>query len=318
MMIFLVITVEFLAVFLIIAAISKIIEQKILLPRERIKIYTGQISSGFEEVSKTKKASPELKDILKPLSSTIKRIHYSKKWEEKLAQADIPLKGEEFLAIWFTLMLFASLLTYFDVKFLLLLFAAIFFPPTFIQNKISKRIKKFDLQLNDALSIMANSLRAGFSFFQAMDTVRKEMPDPLSKEFTKTLKEINFGTPIEEALRNMTARLGSPDLDLMITAILIQRQVGGNMAEILDNISQTIRDRIKILGEIKTLTAQGKMSGYIIGGLPLILIGVLTLINPSYIGVLYTSKVGWGILAGGAVSEIFGIILIKKIVSIEV
>lgn len=289
-----------------------------LVSNRRIKIISFDSLSAHATDHSAKKQKSDYKTLLKPLSSTIKRGRQSKKWENKLRRADIPLKGEEFIAIWFVGVLLSAMLIIINVKFLFLFFIASVLPPIYIQSKITKRLRVFDSQLNDTLGVLANSLRAGFSFFQAMDTVRKEMPDPISKEFGKTLKEINFGTPVEEALRNMSERVGSQDLDLVVTAVLIQRQVGGNMAEILETISQTIRDRIKILGEIKTLTAQGKISGYIIGSLPIILLLVLSGINPEYTSVLYTSQKGIAILAGGAFSQILGIVLIKKIINIEV
>jgi len=144
------------------------------------------------------------------------------------------------------------------------------------------------------------------------------MEGPLAMEFAKTLREINFGTTTEQALQNMVFRVESDDLDLMITSVLIQRQIGGNLAEILDNISNTLRERIRIKGEIKTLTAQGRISGIIIGLLPPILIGVLLLLNPNYIGVLLEKKIGILLLSVGALSEVIGVMIIRKIVNIEV
>ena len=307
----------FFGVFFLFAYAVGLIYDRIIVPRQRIKIYT----SGQENQGKDQSLTKEKKDtfaLLKPISNSIEKINIAKKWDRKLRRADIPLKSGEFLAGWYLAVFSVALLCILTPKFLLLLPIILVAPGFYVSRKIAKRIKKFESQLNDALSIMANSLRAGFSFFQAMDTVSKEMPDPISKEFARSLKEMNFGTSSEDALRNMAERIGSADLDLLVTAILIQRQVGGNLAEILETISQTIRERIKILGEIRTLTAQGRMSGYIIGGLPIILLGVLYLINGEYVGLLFSNKIGWALLFGGMVSEIFGVLLIKNIVSIEV
>lgn len=308
----------FFGVFFLIAYIAGIFYDRIILPRQRAKIYTsGQ--SVFQDKHQTLiKEKKEGFSLIRPFSNLMEKINFAKSWDSKLRRADIPLKSGEFLAGWYLSLIGIAVLGILNPKVLLLLPIAIIAPRFYVNRKITKRIKKFESQLNDALNIMANSLRAGFSFFQTMDTVSKEMPDPISKEFARTLKEMNFGTSAEDALRNMGERLGSADFDLLVTAILIQRQVGGNLAEILETISQTIRDRIKILGEIRTLTAQGRISGYIIGGLPIILLAVLYLLNAEYIGLLFTSKIGWGLLLGGMISEIFGVLLIKKIVSIEV
>jgi tight adherence protein B len=171
--------------------------------------------------------------------------------------------------------------------------------------------------LGDALVIMANALRAGFGFQQAMDAVRKEMPAPISTEFSWTLREMNLGFGTEEALLNMSKRVGNESLDMVITGIIIQRQIGGNLAEILDNISNTIRERARIKKEIRVLTAQGRMSGAVIGLLPVILIGIMLIINPSYFNYMIQDSRGILILAAAGVSEILGIILIKRITQVD-
>jgi len=181
-----------------------------------------------------------------------------------------------------------------------------------------KRLKKFNEQIGDALIVMSNSLRAGFSFIQAMEMVAKEMPPPISDEFSRTLREMNLGTPTEEALNGISNRIESDDLDLVMTAVMIQRQVGGNLAEVLDSISHTIRERIKIKGEIKTLTAQGRISGMVVGFLPIAIGLILAVINPAYIGKLFNTSIGLGLLFAGGTSQLIGIALIKKTVEIKI
>lgn len=187
----------------------------------------------------------------------------------------------------------------------------------YIKGRIKKREKAFTSQLNDALSIMSNSLRAGYSFLQSVNSVSREMPDPIACEFRRLLKELSLGQDTETALRNLTSRMASEDLELIVRAILIQKETGGNLAEILDTISTTIRDRVKIQGEIKTLTAQGRLSGAVVSIMPLFLIGIMYLINPSYISVLFINPIGRFMLGFAAVNEIIGILLIRKIVSID-
>ncbi|NTW06059.1 MAG: secretion system protein, partial [Peptococcaceae bacterium] len=182
----------------------------------------------------------------------------------------------------------------------------------------SRRLNKFNLQIGDALVVIANSMRAGYSFLQSMDLVRKELPPPISIEFNRVFQEMTLGISTEESLNNLNSRLKSDDLDLVITAVLIQRQVGGNLAEILDNIASTIRERVRIKGEIKTLTAQGKISGIIIGILPVLLAVALSLISPDYLMLLLTDPLGRAMLISAVIMEIAGILIIKRIIDIKV
>lgn len=147
--------------------------------------------------------------------------------------------------------------------------------------------------------------------------VSQEMPNPISGEFKITLREMTYGTSTETALSNLAERVGSDDLDLLVTAVLIQRQVGGNLAEVLVNIHSTIADRIRIQQEIKTLTAQGRMSGYVIGALPFGIAGILSVINPSYLKLLFTTSLGLALLATGLISQFIGFLIIRKIIAVE-
>jgi tight adherence protein B len=145
----------------------------------------------------------------------------------------------------------------------------------------NKKLRQFNNQLADVLLTLANSLKAGFSLFQAMEMASQEMPDPISSEIRATLKEMTFGESTETALMNLAQRVPSRDLDLMVTAILIQRQIGGNLAEILLGIHDTIQGRLRMQGELKSLTAQGRLSGYIIGSLPLFIALIIGTMNPA-------------------------------------
>jgi len=171
--------------------------------------------------------------------------------------------------------------------------------------------------LGDALGLVANSLRTGYGFMQALDMVSREMPAPIAPEFGRVLKEMNLGLSTEDAMSNLTTRVNSDDLNLVITAVLIQRQVGGNLAEVLDNIANTIRERVKLKGEVQTLTAQGRISGMIIGGLPFALGVFIYVINPGYMQVLFTNPMGKIVLGVAFVSQVFGMLIIRKIVDIK-
>jgi tight adherence protein B len=242
--------------------------------------------------------------------------------EDELAKADIPLKGEEFLGLSLILVigggLFFLVISGNLVVGLITAVLGWYLPRLALRAAISHRINKFNSQIGDALGIMANSLRSGFSFLQAMDMVRKEMNDPMAKEFGAALQEMNWGAPTEEALTNMSARINSKDFELVVTAVLIQRQVGGNLAEVLDSIANTIRERVRIKGEIKTLTAQGRMSGIVIGLLPFLLTLVVYSLNPGYITPLFTNKLGLVMVTMAFLSQLIGISLIRKIVNIPV
>lgn len=247
---------------------------------------------------------------------------YTEKLQIELISAGINLKGEEFVTIWLVLAIAIPLVGYLVLRNLGLavigLIIGIIGPHIYIKTARENRIKLLTRQLGDALVVMANSLRAGFGLQQAMDVVRNELPAPISQEFGWTLRDINLGSTVEEALKRMSDRVGSDDLDMMVTAILVQRQVGGNLAVVLDNISETIRERTRIKQEIRTLTAQGRMSGLIIGLMPVFLFGFILMVNPDYMSILTGSPLGLIILLGAVGSELLGLLIIRRIIDIKV
>ena len=312
----------FLAVTVIVISGSIIIKEKRSEVATRLKRYVNQTQYETSEISK---AAREKISHTSPFAS-IGRLFVSgtlaKKVELQLMRAEIPMRGEEFLVIIFMAMFVAGFAGFAifggigpaSVLFFLTAGSAFFL----INARKQKRFYKLNNQIGESLTVMTNALRAGYSFQQSMDLASKEMNGPLSVEYRRTVREINLGTTIEEALLNLNNRVNSDDLELVITAVLIQRQIGGNLAEIFDNISFTIRERIRIKGEIKTLTAQGRISGLIIGFLPVALFCILMLINPDYMSVLITNPIGRLIIAGGLFSEFIGLMFIKKIISIDV
>jgi tight adherence protein B len=176
---------------------------------------------------------------------------------------------------------------------------------------------KINSQLPEALNIISNGLRAGFSFTQAMGVVINEVSGPISEEFSKVLRDNSLGKPLEEALTNMSGRTDDEDLDMVITALIIQRQVGGNLAEILDTISETIRERVRIKGEIKTLTAQGRIGGAVVSLLPFGLALALSVLSPGYLNILFTTFIGKIMIAVGIVMQLIGIFILVKLVAIQ-
>ena len=195
---------------------------------------------------------------------------------------------------------------------------SLYLPKWYVLRRERKRLSDFNKQLSGTIGIMANSLRSGYSLLQAMELVARETPPPMGEEFGRVVREVGLGLAPENALENLVRRINSDDLDLMVTAIKVQHEVGGNLSRILDTIETTIRERVRIKGEIKVLTAQQSLAGYIISGLPLALMAILLLLNPSYIMKLFTP--GWYILMPicGGLGIILGFVVIRKIVAIDV
>ena len=194
-----------------------------------------------------------------------------------------------------------------------------------MNRRKGSRLNAFNKQLPDTITLLANALRAGSSFLQAIELVVRESRPPISTEFARVIREVNLGLPFEQAMENMVRRVRSDDLELMATAITIQHQVGGNLAEILDSIAFTIRERVRIKGEINTLTAQQRMSGYVVGFLPIGLVGFLFIAAPKFMDPMFVNPPGiLGLPAGvivlliGAVMMFIGFMLIRRIVDIEV
>jgi tight adherence protein B len=188
----------------------------------------------------------------------------------------------------------------------------------YVKIQQRRRLNAFNDQLGDTINLLANSLRSGYSLLQSMETVARELPAPISEEFARVVREVGLGLSNEQAMNNMLRRIQSDDLDLMITAINVQHEVGGNLAEILEIIGYTIRERVRIKGEIRVLTAQGVISSYVISFLPIAMGLLLFLMNPDYIGAMFTELCGW-IMVGVAVTGIVtGFIATQKIVRIEV
>lgn len=242
-----------------------------------------------------------------------------------LAQADLKLKPAEYVA----LMVIASIglgaaAWYFGGKAILSasigIIVGLFLPRIYVGRQKTQRLQKFNGQLADMLNLLVNGLRAGFSTVQAMEAVSKELPPPISVEFRRVVQEMQLGIPMETALDNLFRRIPSEDLDLIIAAVNVQREVGGNLAEILDTISYTIRERVRIQGEIRVLTTQVMYSGRFLAVLPIILSVILSLINPEYMGQFF----GGNILCGGvmlglaAIMVASGYFVMTRIAKIEV
>jgi len=240
----------------------------------------------------------------------------------ELARAGLPLLAGEYLLMRFGLAMLVLVAvrttSHSAVIGLLTGVVGYFAPVLYVRRRQGKRAQEFDDQLVDALVLIANSLKSGYSFLQGMEAVAREMPAPIGVEFEEALREIRMGGAVEEGLMNVSKRVRSAEFELVVTAMVIQRQVGGNLTEILSNIAHTVRERHRILREVRVLTAEERMSGYIVACLPVFLVVGLSIISPAYIQGMWDDGAGRIILGVGFVMALAGVLLMRKIVEIDV
>jgi len=245
----------------------------------------------------------------------------SKEFSNYIASSGIKLRANEFIYFWAGLtlvpMMVVLLFSGNIITGAALSIIGISIPPFIVSNARKKREELFNKQLGDATVIMGNSIKGGFTFLQSMENIAEEMQPPISNEFAKVLREIHYGVKQEDALNHMVERTKNKDLELLISAVMTSAQVGSNLSDILDTISSTIRDRIRIKNEIKTLTAQGRMSGLVIGLLPIVLILAIMVMTPSYFEGFFESNMGKILIIISIVLEITGFAIINKIVNIK-
>jgi tight adherence protein B len=239
-----------------------------------------------------------------------------------LISAGVTLKPEEYVMLRVFLAVIAGGMLYFiSSNILLLLVGAMvgyIVPNMWIKRKVKKRIQKFNKALPDMINTLIGALRSGYSLPQAMKTVSEDCEAPINEEILILLKELNYGITMEEALNNLNTRMPSVELELMIQATLIQRQAGGNLSNILEIIVSTIRERSKLDRHVRTLTAQGRLSGKVIGALPIVLGFILYLFDPKYMSNFLGNIVGKIAISVGVISGIIGYIIINRITKIEV
>jgi len=269
------------------------------------------------------------------LNRVVEQRDFGASLAREIARADLKLRPGEYMFLW------ASSILGVPIAFIVvgvifkplqtplaLIIAAVFgffLPRTWLKRRQGSRLSAFNKQLPDTITLIANALRAGSSFLQAIEMVVREAQPPISIEFGRVVREVNLGLAFDVALENMVRRVRSDDLELMATAITIQHQVGGNLAEILDSIAFTIRERVRIKGEIRTLTAQQRMSGYVVAMLPIGLMGALMVVDPTFMApmfqnppALFGMPLGVALLGFGGFFMFIGFMLIRRIVAIEV
>jgi len=247
------------------------------------------------------------------------------KLAHELERADMTLRPGEYIVMRFAMAAVFAMVPVFLVHglFALLIAAAAavigYNLPKFYRNhRRSARIAKLNAQLPETLTMMSNSLKAGFGLLQAMSAASEQMSHPISTEMARTIHEMNIGSSAEVALLALSERSDSYDLDIVVTAILVQRTVGGNLGEILDTVAETMRERIRIRGEIATLTAQQKLTGIVLGLIPVGVGLLFQVMSPGYITPLFTTFMGKGMLVAAVVMETIGVMIIQRILDIEV
>lgn len=247
---------------------------------------------------------------------------FSARLDERLEQAGMPVLAGEFVAIT-VLCVFgaggiAAVLLQNILFVLLIAIVAGVIPYLWMARAQRKRQQAFTDQLADTLSVLASSLRAGYSFLQALDTVSKEVSEPAASEFQRVVAEIRLGRPIDEALSSMAVRIGSDDLKWAVIAINVQRQVGGNLAEVLDIVAGTVRERAYIRRQVNVLSAEGRLSVAILSCLPFGILLYISVVNPDYIEPLFTTVPGLVMLIGGGLWMALGIFVMTRMVKIDV
>jgi tight adherence protein B len=276
----------------------------------------GQKADPTAEIFKKSAFDSDKKSLLELITPNLPSLH------RIFEQADCHIKASSILGIGLLLAVLGttgSWLAHVPWFFAPLVGLVFFFIPfMWVLNKRRTRLKKFAAQLPDALELVARALRAGHSLGAGMHVVAEEMPVPIADEFGRVYEEQNLGIPIEDSMRNICERVPNLDLRFFVTSVAIQRQTGGDLAEILDKIGHVIRERYRILGQVKALTAEGRLSGVVLIALPFVLFLVMLHIKPDYIQVLWTEPLGIKMSVFGLIMQIVGALVIRKIVNIKV
>ncbi|NMC52087.1 MAG: secretion system protein [Chloroflexi bacterium] len=289
--------------------------------RSLVEERLGQYVDQQEEIAKD--AATPLTDWL---NRRVEGSSFAERVSKSLARADIKMKPGEYIAMMIIVAFGVGIIMWFIggrsiFAGVIGAIIGLFLPGMYVKRQQNKRLIRFNEQLADMLNLMVNGLRAGYSTAQAMEAISRELPPPISDEFRRVVQEMQLGVPTERALDNLLRRIPSDDLDLVITAINVQREVGGNLAEILDTISHTIRERVRIKGEIRVLTSQVMYSGRFLSILPLIVMGVLYLLNREYMMEFFKPEnVPCGYIALGVAAALIiaGYFIMTKLGQIEV
>ena len=309
-------------VYLLVLLLLRMVFRRRMRLQDRLDRYLHAPDMEPASVKRKKKLVISSVDWTRIILKLPKGRPYVQSVEKRLETGSVSLRTNEFLALEVASLIFGALLFYLALHSIIsLLLGAILgamLPHTLLSITSQRRMAAFKKQIPDTLTLIANGLKAGYSFLQAINIVREEMPSPMRDEFARLVEETTLGIPVDEALQGMAARLHDDDFSLIVTAVTIQRSVGGNLAEVLENIEHTIRERIKIKNEIRVLTAQGKLTGIILVSLPVFIALFMYFRSRNYLLILISDPLGQFMLAVSVILLFFGIIVISKIVDIKV
>lgn len=308
-----------LAFLLLIIGVIESVNSERSLVEKRLGRYMGE-----EKTDASREADRSI--VTDWVNKRVEKSSFGDRIARELARADLKLKVAEYFALYFIAIFFGALVLGFlggwhPVSFLIGAVLGAFAPRFYVKRQQRQRLNRFNDQLGDMLNLMVNGLRAGYSTMQAMEAVSRELPTPISDEFKRVVQEMQLGVPMETALENLLRRIPSDDLDFVVTAINVQREVGGNLSEILDTISFTIRERVRIKGEIRVMTAQVRASGTLLSIIPMALALILWFMNPEYLLSFFEGPsplCGWAAIGLIIIMIATGYFIMMKIADIEV
>jgi len=308
-----------LAVLLLIVGVIESVNSERALVEKRLGRYLGE-----EKTSESRESDRSM--VTDWVNKRVEKSSFGDRISRELARADLKLKVAEYFALYFIAIFFGALVFGFlggwhPVSFLIGAVLGAFAPRFYVKRQQRQRLNRFNDQLGDMLNLMVNGLRAGYSTMQAMEAISRELPSPISDEFLRVVQEMQLGVSMEAALDNLLRRIPSEDLDFVVTAINVQREVGGNLSEILDSISFTIRERVRIKGEIRVMTAQVRASGTLLSIIPMALALILWFMNPEYLMSFFDGPsplCGWAAIGLIVIMIVAGYFIMMKIADIEV
>jgi tight adherence protein B len=294
--------------------------------RSRVITRLGDVTAVVAEEAPKASSTDEraVPEVMVTLDRAIVRQSFGRRMATDLARANLKLTVAEFILLTLATVALGVALgalvgrAYWIIGAVAGALLGFIAPRLFLKWRQTRRLNAFNDQLGDTITLLANSLRSGYSLLQSMEMVGRELSPPMSEEFQRVTREIGLGLGNEEALDNLLRRIDSDDLDMMITAINIHHEVGGNLSEILDTIGHTIRERVRIKGEIRTLTAMARYSGYMVSVLPVAVAGLLFVMNPDYMSTLWKDPCGVRMIVASAIGMGLGWVIIRQIVNIKV
>jgi tight adherence protein B len=309
-------------IILLVVGVERVVRRDRSALDKRLRRYGGRAYQLTDDEQKQAASAQVTQLLAKRLEASLSGRTFAATLRTDLARANLKLTVGEFIIVQFAAALSIGAIAWLISGTALVgsIFGAVgwFIPKVWLGRRQAARLKAFNNQLADTIGLMSNSLRSGLSLVQAMEMISREAEPPVSEEFQRVVREIGLGVGPQDALLHLVRRVNSDDLDLLVVAILVQFEIGGNLSRILDSIANTIRERVKLQGEIRTMSAQGRMAGYVLSGMPVAIGGILMLIAPKYMGALFTPGPWLALPVAAFVGIVVGSLTIRKLVAIEV